>query len=62
MENERINLVGMTIGQLQEVATKVGMPLFTAKQMADWLYVKQVDSIDKMTNISLKFQIGRAHV
>jgi 23S rRNA (adenine2503-C2)-methyltransferase len=56
MENERINLVGMTIGQLQEVATKVGMPLFTAKQMADWLYVKQVDSIDKMTNISLKFR------
>lgn len=32
------------------------MPLFTAKQMADWLYVKQVDSIDKMTNISLKFR------
>lgn len=56
MENERINLVGMTIGQLQEVATKVGMPLFTAKQIADWLYVKQVDSIDKMTNISLKFR------
>jgi 23S rRNA (adenine2503-C2)-methyltransferase len=56
MENERINLVGMTIGQLQEVATKVGMPLFTAKQIADWLYVKQIDSIDKMTNISLKFR------
>ncbi len=56
MEKERINLVGMTIGQLQEVATKTGMPLFTAKQMADWLYVKQVDSIDKMTNLSLKFR------
>ena len=48
------NLVGMTLAQLQQVAVENGMPLFTAKQMADWLYVKQVRSIDGMTNISLK--------
>ena len=48
------NLVGMTLAQLQQVAVENGMPLFTAKQMADWLYVKQVKSIDGMTNLSLK--------
>ena len=48
------NLIGMTLAQLQQVAVENGMPLFTAKQMADWLYVKQVSSIDEMTNLSLK--------
>ena len=48
------NLVGMTLAQLQQVAVENGMPLFTAKQIADWLYVKQVSSIDAMTNLSLK--------
>jgi len=52
----RKNLIGMTLAQLQQVAVENGMPLYTAKQMADWLYVKQVDSIDSMTNISLKFR------
>lgn len=50
------NLIGMTLAQLQQVAMGNGMPMFTAKQMADWLYVKQVGSIDDMTNISLKFR------
>lgn len=50
------NLIGMTLAQLQQVAMENGMPMFTAKQMADWLYVKQVGSIDDMTNISLKFR------
>jgi len=50
---EKINLVGMTLGELQQVAIETGMPLFTAKQMAKWLYVKQVSSIDEMTDISL---------
>ena len=50
----RRNLIGMTLAQLQQVAVENGMPLFTAKQMADWLYVKQVRSIDEMTNLSLK--------
>ena len=50
----RRNLVGMTFTQLQEVAVENGMPLFAAKQMADWLYVRQVGSIEGMTNLSLK--------
>ena len=30
------------------------MPKFAAKQMADWLYKKRSNSIDEMTNLSLK--------
>ena len=50
----RRNLIGMTLAQLQKVAAENGMPLFTARQIADWLYVKQVHSIEEMTNLSLK--------
>ncbi|MBR6370073.1 MAG: 23S rRNA (adenine(2503)-C(2))-methyltransferase RlmN [Bacteroidaceae bacterium] len=50
----RRNLIGMTLAQLQKVVAENGMPLFTARQIADWLYVKQVHSIEEMTNLSLK--------
>ena len=56
MESNKINLLGLTLSELQDVVLQLGMPLFTAKQIADWLYVKKVDSIDKMTNVSLKFR------
>ena len=56
MENNKTNLVGLTLPELQDVVLQLGMPMFTAKQIADWLYVKKVDSIDKMTNVSLKFR------
>lgn len=45
-------LLGMSLLQLQEVASNVGLPKFAAGQMASWLYVRKVDSIDAMTNIS----------
>ncbi len=47
-------LLGMTLEELQRVARDTGMPKFAAKQMASWLYQKKVDSIDEMTNLSLK--------
>lgn len=50
------NLVGLTLAGLQQVAVQTGMPLFAAKQMAEWLYVKQITDISQMTNISLKFR------
>ena len=39
--------------QLQEFCAAEGFPRFTAKQLCDWLYKKRVDSIDRMTNLSL---------
>lgn len=41
------------MSQLKEAVTELGMPTFTAKQIAGWLYGKRVHSIDEMTNISL---------
>lgn len=53
-DDARISLTGMTLDRLQEVAAECGMPRFAARQMADWLYVKRVESIDDMTNLSKK--------
>lgn len=42
----------MTPDELKAVVTALGMPAFTAKQVAQWLYGKRVRSIDEMTNLS----------
>lgn len=63
-----VKLLGKNIAELQEVVLSVGLPRFTAKQLADWLYVKRVTTFDEMTNISQKgraalaaqYEIGRS--
>ena len=45
-------LLGMTLEELKTVTTKVSLPVYAAKQMADWLYKKKIRSVDEMTNIS----------
>ncbi|MBQ6068778.1 MAG: 23S rRNA (adenine(2503)-C(2))-methyltransferase RlmN [Bacteroidales bacterium] len=50
----KTNLLGMTLAQLQQLCAAEDMPKYTAKQMCDWLYAKRVDSVDAMTNLSLK--------
>lgn len=55
MKGERVEaLLGKTLEELQEVALRVGLQKFAGKQLAQWLYVQRVRSIDEMTNISLK--------
>lgn len=49
-------LLGMTLSDLQCVVKNLGMPNFSAKQIASWLYAKRVSSIDEMTNISVKYR------
>lgn len=44
----------MTLAELQGVVQVLGMPAFSAKQIASWLYDKKVTSIDEMSNLSLK--------
>ena len=51
--NTKASLIGKTIGELQSLVASSGMPSFTAKQIASWIYQKKVNSIDEMTNISL---------
>ena len=61
MENNDIKrrLIGLTSQQLKEVAEEMGLPKFTASQLAKWLYQAGATSIDEMTNIS---KAGRARL
>lgn len=47
-------LLGSTLEELKSIVKDFGLPAFTAKQIADWLYKKHVRSIDEMTNLSQK--------
>jgi 23S rRNA (adenine2503-C2)-methyltransferase len=61
-------LLGKTLTELKALAAENGLPSFAGKQMADWLYVKKVGTIDEMTNLSLtkrnelniKYTVGRS--
>ncbi len=47
-------LFGKTLPQLQEITDSLGLPRFTAGQIANWLYKNNISSIDEMTNLSKK--------
>jgi 23S rRNA (adenine2503-C2)-methyltransferase len=53
MTSEKTTLYGMTLQQLSELCEREHLPRFAASQIARWLYVSHVDSIDSMTNLSL---------
>lgn len=44
----------MSLVELQSLVKRLGMPGFTAAQIASWLYGRRVATIDEMTNLSLK--------
>lgn len=48
----KTKLLGKTLDELKAVAVEAGLPAFTGKQLAQWLYAKKVRSFDEMTNIS----------
>lgn len=45
-------LFGKTLGELERIVGEAGLPPYTARQLCDWLYKKQVDSFDRMLNLS----------
>lgn len=47
-------LFGKTLDQLKVLCLDMGLPGFTGKQLAEWLYKKDVTSFDDMTNLSKK--------
>ena len=53
-------LYGKTLSELKNCVTELGLPAFTSKQVADWLYKKHVTSIEDMTNLSKKARIQLA--
>ena len=51
---EKNYLLGLTLAEIAKEVELLKLPKFTAKQIADWIYVKRVTEIDEMTNISLR--------
>ncbi|MGW8314909.1 MAG: 23S rRNA (adenine(2503)-C(2))-methyltransferase RlmN [Bacteroidales bacterium] len=47
-------LFGKTLQELTQISQELGLPSYTARQLAEWLYQKRVSSLDEMTNISKK--------
>ncbi|MDR1984431.1 MAG: 23S rRNA (adenine(2503)-C(2))-methyltransferase RlmN [Prevotellaceae bacterium] len=47
-------LFGKTLNELAEIISRLALPRFTSKQIADWLYKKRVKTISEMTNISFE--------
>lgn len=62
----RKTLFGSTLPELQQHAVSLGLPKFVGTQLADWLYKKNISSIEEMSNLSKKarellmehFQLG----
>lgn len=51
---DKTPLFGLSLAQLTDLVLGEGLPKFTAKQIAHWLYKKDIDTIDEMTNLSLE--------
>lgn len=47
-------LFGKTLDELTALVLELGLPKFTAKQITDWLYKKEITFVEEMTNLSKK--------
>ncbi|MEG2612992.1 MAG: 23S rRNA (adenine(2503)-C(2))-methyltransferase RlmN, partial [Alistipes sp.] len=46
-------LYGKTLSELSDVCAELGLPRFAAKQIAKWLYTKNVVDLNAMTDLSV---------
>ncbi len=53
---QKEQLYGKTLNELIAVAKRIGLPGFAAKQIADWLYKKEIKTIGEMTNLSIRMR------
>jgi 23S rRNA (adenine2503-C2)-methyltransferase len=49
-------LYGKTLDELIDVTKRIRLPGYAGKQLADWLYKKEISSIGDMTNLSKKMR------
>ncbi len=45
-------LLGMSLPEIEALATRLGLPRYAARQIAGWVYARPVDSIEAMTDLS----------
>jgi 23S rRNA (adenine2503-C2)-methyltransferase len=51
---QKEKLYGKTLNELVAVTKRIGLPGYAARQIAEWLYKKDITSIEEMTNLSKK--------
>ena len=56
MSNSKIDIKSMNLAELTEFVASIGEKAFRAKQLYQWLHVKQVYAFDDMTNPSKAFR------
>jgi 23S rRNA (adenine2503-C2)-methyltransferase len=49
---ERDDILGKTYSDIRQIATDLKLPVYSARQITDWLYKKGADSFEQMTNLS----------
>jgi len=53
---EKIDILSLSLTELENVLTELGEKKFRAKQIFQWLHVKRVTDFDKMTDISVQLR------
>ena len=56
MSNDKIDIKSMNLAELTEFVAGIGEKAFRAKQLYQWLHVKQVYAFSDMTNLSKTFR------
>ena len=56
MSNDKIDIKSMNLAELTEFVAGIGEKAFRAKQLYQWLHVKQVYAFSDMTNLSKAFR------
>lgn len=54
MSANKPTLFGKTMEELAEIVVRFNLPSYTSRQVADWLYKKQLGGIEDMTSLSKK--------
>ena len=53
---EKIDIMGLSLSELEEAVVGIGEKKFRAKQIFQWLHVKRVFDFEKMTDISAQLR------
>lgn len=56
MESEKIDILSLTLSELEAELVAIGEQKFRAKQIYDWLHKKRVNDFEQITNISAQLK------
>lgn len=56
MDNGKIDILSLSLSELEKIIVDIGEKKFRAKQIYDWLHVKRAENFEQMTNLSSQFR------